>query len=192
LIGVAAVVALAMAVFAAGAQACSYTGAKQVFKPWGDQNSYVLAPDGGFEGGASGWSLNSGAKVVSGNESFYLNGKKDKKALSLPTGSSAVSPQICMAIDTPIFRLVARNSGDPSSQLRVEAVYQLMGLQTRTEGTVSSGSSWAPTQQMSTVLSLSTVVGTLIPSSIQVRITPLDNKGKWQVDDLYVDPFARH
>jgi hypothetical protein len=30
------------------------------------------------------------------------------------------------------------------------------------------------------------------PSSIQVRITPLDELGKWQVDDFYVDPFARH
>jgi hypothetical protein len=191
--GAVAAMSLAMAVFAAGAQACSYTGAKQVFSPWGDNNSYVLAPDGGFEAGAQGWSLKGGAEVVSGNESFYLNGNKDRKALSLPRGGSAASPQICMAIDTPVFRLVARNDGDPSSQLRVEAVYELLGLvQTKTEGIVSGGSSWFPTQQMSTVLTLSTVVGTLVPSSIQIRVTPLDNKGKWRIDDLYVDPFARH
>ena len=36
------------------AQACDYTGAEQVFKPWGDQHSYVLAPDGGFEAGGQG------------------------------------------------------------------------------------------------------------------------------------------
>jgi hypothetical protein len=45
---------------------------------------------------------------------------------------------------------------------------------------------------MSTVLTLSTVVGTLVPSAIRIRITPLDAGGRWQVDDLYVDPFARH
>ena len=52
------------------AQACHYTGAEQVFKPWGDLNSYVLAPDGGFEAGGPGWYLGGGAKTVSGNESF--------------------------------------------------------------------------------------------------------------------------
>ena len=32
---------------------------------------------------------------------------------------------------------------------------------------------------------------TLIPSAIEIKVTPLDNRGKWQVDDLYIDPFAR-
>jgi hypothetical protein len=98
-----------------------------------------------------------------------------------------------MSLDTPVFRLVARNSGDPSSGLRVEATYALLGLvRTKTVSTVYGSSSWAPSQQMSTVLSLSTVVGTVIPSAIQIRITPLGSGGSWQVDDLYIDPFARH
>lgn len=186
--------ALAIAIVSAGAaQACNYTGAEQVFKPWGDQHSYVLAPDGGFEAGGLGWYLGGGAKVVSGNESFDLNGEGDSHSLALPAGSTAVSPPICMSLDTPSFRLVARNSGDPSSGLRVEATYALLGLvRTKTVSTVYGGSSWAPSQQMSTVLSLSTIVGTLIPSAIQIRITPVGSAGQWQVDDLYVDPFARH
>lgn len=184
---------LAMAVFAGSAQgACNYTGAKPVFSPWGDGHSYVLAPDGGFEAGGTGWSLSNGAQVVDGNESFYLNGNADSRSLSLPAGGTAISPPICMSLDTPIFRLVARNGGDPSSRLKVEAVYKLLGLvQTKTVSKVAAGAEWAPTQQMSTVLTLSTIVGTLIPSSIQIRITPLDNRGQWQVDDLYIDPFAR-
>jgi len=186
----AALVALAFS--AAAAQACSYKGAEQVFKPWGDNSSYVLAPDGGFEAGGSGWSLGGGAKAVAGNESFFLNDAADGKSLSLPAGSTAVSPPVCMSIDTPHFRLLARNTGDPSSTLRVEASYSLLGLvRTRTVGTVRSGSSWAPTQQVSTVLTLSTIVGTLIPSAIQIRITPVGS-GNWQVDDVYIDPFARH
>jgi len=186
--------ALVITVASAGAaQACTYTGAEQVFSPWGDQHSYVLAPDGGFEAGGQGWSLGGGAKVVSGNESFNLNGEGDSRSLALPAGSTAVSPPICMSIDTPIFRLVARNSGDPSSGLRVEATYVLLGLvRTRTISTVYGSSNWAPSQQMSTVLSLSTLVGTVIPSAIQIRITPVGSGGNWQVDDLYIDPFARH
>lgn len=191
--GIATVALLALAVFAGSAQACSYPGAKQVFSRWGDQRSYVLAPDGGFEGGAAGWSLKNGAGVVAGNESYYINDTADSKALSLPAGSSALSPPVCMSLDTPLFRMMARNTGDPSSRLRVEALYSLLGLvRTNVVSTVTASSSWVPTQQMSTVLGLSTIVGTLIPSSIQVRITPLDSKGQWQVDDFHVDPFARH
>jgi hypothetical protein len=153
---------LALAVFAGSAQACSYSGAEKVFSPWGDQRHYVLAPDGGFEAGASGWQLNRGAAVVEGNESYYLNDAADSKSLSLPAGSSAVSPPVCMSIDTPSFRLVARNTGAPSARLRVEASY-----------------------------TLSTVVGLLIPSAIEIRFTPLDAAGRWQVDDVYIDPFRR-
>ena len=183
---------LALTVFAGSAQACSYSGAEKVFSPWGDQRNYVLAPDGGFEAGGSGWQLNRGATVVEGNESYYLNDAGDSKSLSLPAGSSAVSPPVCMSIDTPSFRLVARNGGDPSSQLRVEATYKLLGLiRTKTAGTFPAGSTWAPTKSVSTVLTLSTIVGTLIPSAIEIRFTPLDSKGRWQVDDVYIDPFRR-
>ena len=184
---------LALAGFAASAaQACSYSSAEQVFSRWGDQHSYVLGPDGGFEQGGSGWLRSGGATVVAENESFHLNGAADDHALSLPPGSSAVSPPVCMSIDTPIFRLLARNGGDSSSGLRVEAIYPLLGLlRTKTVSTVYAGSEWAPSQQMSTVLTLSTILGTLIPSSVQIRITPVGSGGNWTVDDLYIDPFAR-
>jgi hypothetical protein len=186
--------ALIAAAFSAGiAQACPYQGAEQVFEPWGDSSSYVLAPDGGFEAGGAGWSLSGGAAVAGGNESFFLNDAADSKSLSLPAGSSAVSPPVCMSIDTPHFRLLARNTGDPTSTLRVEATYSLLGLvRTKTLSTAKAGPSWAPAQQMSTVLTLSTIVGTLLPSAIQIRITPVGGGGRWQVDDVYVDPFARH
>lgn len=186
-----AVVAV-MATVAATAQACDYRGAEQVFRPWGDNHFYVLAPDGGFENGGTGWSLSGGAATVAGNESFYLNDAADQRSLSLPAGSSAVSPPICMSIDTPIFRLLARNTGNPSAGLRVEATYKLLGLvRTKTVSTVYGGEEWAPSQQMSTVLTLSTIVGTLIPSAIQIRITPVGSGGNWQVDDVYIDPFSR-
>ncbi|HET7573813.1 MAG TPA: hypothetical protein VFJ99_01720 [Solirubrobacterales bacterium] len=181
-----------VASMAASAQACTHGSSAPVFKPWGDARYYELGPDGGFEGGAAGWRLSGGAGVVNGNESFFLNGTDDSHALALPAGSSAVSPSVCMSLDTPVFRLLARNSGDPTSRLRVEAVYPLLGLiRTKTISSVAAGPAWAPAQPMSTVLTLSTIVGTLIPSSVQIRITPI-GAGDWQVDDLYVDPFARH
>lgn len=174
------------------AQACPYEGAEQVFRPWGDINYYVLAPDGGFESGGSEWSLSGGAKAAKGNESYYLNDAGDAKSLSLPDGSSATSPPICMSIDTPVLRMVARNTGDSSSRLRIEATYELLGsVRTNVVNDITAGSRWAPTQELSVVLGLSTIAGTVIPSAIQVRITPLDDRGAWRIDDFYVDPFAR-
>jgi hypothetical protein len=185
---------VALIAFAGTAQAasCPSAGAKQAFSQWGDQRNYVLAPDGGFEAAAQGWDLDGGAMTVAGNEPYYLNEAGDDTSLSLPAGSSAGSPPVCMAIDTPVFRMMARNTGDPTSKLRVTASYRLLGLlRTQTVGTVTAGSAWAPTAPQSTVLTLSTIVGTLIPSAIEIRVTPLDARGNWQVDDLYIDPFAR-
>jgi hypothetical protein len=184
---------VALIAFAGSAQAaCSTAGAKKAFSQWGDQRDYVLAPDGGFEAGAQGWDLDGGATPVAGNESYYLNSPSDDTSLSLPAGSAAGSPPVCMDIATPSFRMMSRTTGDPSSKLRVTASYKLLGLvRTQTFGTVTAGSEWAPTASQSTVLTLSTIIGTLIPSAIEIRVTPLDSKGNWQVDDLFIDPFAR-
>jgi hypothetical protein len=186
------VVALLAIAGTAQAASCPSAGAKQAFGQWGDQRNYVLALDGGFEAAAQGWDLDGGATTVAGNESYYLNAAGDDTSLSLPAGSSAGSPPVCMAIDTPVFRMMARNTGAPTSKLKVTASYRLLGLlRTQTVGTVTAGSAWAPTPPQSTVLTLSTIIGTLIPSAIEIRVTPLDSRGSWQVDDLYIDPFAR-
>ncbi len=155
LAGVTAIALLAMAVFAAGAQACSYTDTQQVFSPWGDQRDYVLAPDGGFEPGGSGWSLDGGAAVVAGNESYYVNSANDSSSLSLPVGSTATSPAVCVGLDTPVFRMFARNTGDPSSRLQVSVVYDLPGSgEVSVSRKISGDAVWLPTRPLRTVLGL--------------------------------------
>lgn len=171
---------------------CGYTGATQVFKQWGDSHHYVLAPDGGFENGASGWSLAGGAKVVAGNESHYLRSVDDENSLDLPSGSAATSPPICVALDTPLLRTMVRNTGDPESRLRVEVTYKLLGLVRTTVVTnMRAGSAWVPSSYISPTLGLSTIVGTVLPAAVQVRFRPLDAAGAWQIDDFYVDPHSR-
>src|SRR6202008_607333 len=61
----------------------------QPFAFLGDNNSYTLVPGGTFETGVSTWALSSGANVVAGNESYYVNASSDHHSLSLPSGSSA-------------------------------------------------------------------------------------------------------
>jgi hypothetical protein len=93
------------------------------FKPWGDSKSYVLAPGGDFETGAAGWTLNGGARVVTGNESFAVGGTGQTHSLSLPAGSSATSPPMCIGLFSGGMRLFTSNTGRPNSRLRVQVIY---------------------------------------------------------------------
>lgn len=91
------------------------------FAPWGDTSAYFLMPGGGFESGAPGWSLAGGPKVVSGNESFFVNAKTDANHRAIPTGVQAISPTVCAAMGENKIRLFVKNSGVASSTLHVQA-----------------------------------------------------------------------
>src|ERR671933_1134453 len=105
------VAALAVA-FAAPASAaadgvlagCPSSTYEQPFAPWLDFASYVLAPNGGLESGAAGWSLDGGAAVVPENESFYVRDARDRRALSLPSGSMATTSEMCVDAWSPDLR----------------------------------------------------------------------------------------
>ena len=86
---------------------------ERVFLRWLDPIPYYLAENGGFESGSAGWTLTGGAKVVSGNEPFFLNSKNDRFSLSLPSGATATSPWTCASIDGLFARLVAVSCGSP-------------------------------------------------------------------------------
>jgi hypothetical protein len=155
----------------------------QAFQPWGDGANYMLTPGGSFEDGTASWSLSGGAKTISGNESFYLNSKYDKKSLYMPSGSSATSPTMCFAAGDWHMRFVNKGSG----QVRVTImVNSLLGLVSILDGgTVKPGATWAPSQRVS--LLLSNVGGLLTTKAISIRLT--SSGGTAQVDDVYLDPW---
>src|SRR5919198_3530609 len=76
--------------------ACPSSTYEQPFAPWLDFASYVLAPNGGVESGAAGWSLDGGAAVAAENESFDVHGAGDTSSLSLPSGSTATTSSMCV------------------------------------------------------------------------------------------------
>ncbi|MBM3678978.1 MAG: hypothetical protein FJW96_14035, partial [Actinobacteria bacterium] len=65
--------------------ACEPVKTFKVFKAWGDNSQYFLAPNGGLEAGVQGWKLEPGATVAMGNEPFFLNSKRDLSLLALAT-----------------------------------------------------------------------------------------------------------
>jgi hypothetical protein len=55
--------------------------ATQPFARFGDYRYYVLTPGGFFEPGTKAWSLSGGAKIVTGNETFYVRSSADRYSL---------------------------------------------------------------------------------------------------------------
>jgi hypothetical protein len=166
----------------------------QPFLPWLDPGQYFLAPGGGFENGLSGWSVKGGASVVSGNESFYVNGAHDSRSLALPPGSAVTSPAVCVTLLSPDLRFFVRNTGSAGSLLRVDLNYtNLLGKQaTATIGLLAGGQKWTPTLPLLFLLNTLPQVGLHGQTWVSFTLTPMGQAGSWGVDDFEVDPLKNH
>jgi hypothetical protein len=172
---------------------CPSRALQQPFKPWLDGASYFLAPGGTMEGSLANWTLKGGAKVVAGSEPYAVSGDKGRYALSLPAGSSATTPAICVGVLYPTLRYFAANDGGLLSTLRVDVLYGAPGgsVITLPLGLNEGGKSWAP--------SLPNVVGANLlaagsggQANVAFRFSPAGLGASWRIDDVYVDPYARH
>jgi hypothetical protein len=183
---------LAFALWAPNAFAsCSYPTAQQSFSQWNDSALYVSPVNGGFEAGDAGWGL-SGANVVSGNESYYLNGSSDSHSLLIPDGASATSPSFCIAKGYPTFRFMVRNAGDSRATLRVDVLYtDSQGKRERMwAGYLSAGQAWEPSRKLSLALG-SSGAEQEPDANVQIQFVASGPGGEFQIDDLLVDPWCR-
>jgi hypothetical protein len=151
--------------------------------------NYNLAPNGGLEAGTTGWSLSGGASVVSGNQPFLRSGTH---ALSLPSGSSALSPVVCLGQAQLFIRMFGKDVGGTDRGLHVRVVWY--GLLNSVLGisdfaTYGPGSAWAPTGKLNSGGGLAVPLLPILGStSARVELTPLGSGSAWQIDDLYIDP----
>ena len=171
----------------AGLLGCSYPAAAQTFARWGDPHQYVPIGGGSFEGFGT-WTLSGGAKIVSGNEPFYLGSATDSHSLVLPPGSSALTPGVCLTVLTPTMRFVGSSSD--GSALRVTLYTKtLLGLvQLPTFGTIDLSSDWDASE--TTQFLLQNVLGliNLNQANIYFKFTPVGS-ATVRIDDAYLDPF---
>ena len=161
----------------------------QPFIPWSDASYYTLATGGNFESGAAGWAYSGGAKIASGNETYYVGSRKDSHSLSLPAGSSVTTAAMCAGVTNPDFRFFLKNTGSSSSTLAVSVIYETAtGTQASAQvASLTAGSSWAVSPQIPILVNLLP----LLPgnaSPIAFTFTP-QGSGNWSIDDLYVDPW---
>jgi hypothetical protein len=164
--------------------------ASKVFAPWGDYANYALVPGGSFESGTPAWAMSGGAKVVAGNEPFYVRSSTDSRSLYLPSGSTALSPTVCFGLGDWHARFFVRNVGSARGSLKVDIVVRnLLGglLSTLDGGTVSTSGVWAPSSRVR--LTLTNLCSLLGVRSIAFRFRTSGSGAAFQVDDVYLDPF---
>ena len=171
--------------------AAASTPFAQVFNrsPWYDTGYYTLSPAGNSEGTLTNWTLSGGAKVVSGNESYYVGAKTDRRSLALPDGSSVTSAPMCVGLNYPWMRFFLRNSGSSSGRLKVEvrSVTLLGTVTSLLPVTLSGTSSWQLSPRLLLVDNLNALLTSNGLTPISFRFTP--GGGNWQIDDVYVDPY---
>jgi hypothetical protein len=188
-VSVLAAFALGVGTAHAGLLGCNYGSETQAFSAWGDASQYVLVPGGSFEGrGTGGWSLSGGAKIVSGNEPFHLNGAGDSHSLLLPPGSSALTPGVCLFVLTPTLRFVG-SASDGSGVHVTMYTRTLLGLvQLPSSADIGLDSSWGPSETQGFLLQNLLGLVNLGQSNIYFRFTPIGG-ATVQMDDVYLDPF---
>jgi hypothetical protein len=159
-----------------------YQDVSRPFAPWGDSALYFLAPDGDFSAGTGEW---HGGAVVPDSSPLSGGG-----ALALTDGDRATSPGVCVGLDTPTVRFLARNVGDPSGVLHVDVQLEtLLGLTlTLPIGDVRGNDAWAPSPTLPIVANL---VGVLGGSQTPVAFRFTADGGDWRIDDVYVDPYGK-
>jgi hypothetical protein len=171
------------------ADACPAYDSSKVFARWLDPFYYSLAPGGALES-ASGWTLSGGARIVSGNETWFVHDVRDKSSLLLPRGATATSAPMCVGIQQPTIRFFARRPNFALLPLMtVEGVFKSKSGSTVSlpfVGVPLAGSKWAlqlPFVATPSVLELGD------HTWMQFRFRAVT--GDWQIDDVYVDPWNR-
>jgi hypothetical protein len=182
----AAVLAGMVAAPAASAAACPPPPSlEHPFKQWGDSNSYVLTTGGSFEQSSSNWSLSGGARIVEGNEPWYVNSASDHQALYLPAGASALSGCTTAPLIDSMVRFFANNVGSASGGIHVEIVVNGGKNGVLDGGVVSPSTGWAPTSQID-VPWAHPLKGAV---QLQLRLTAVGTGAAFDVDDAYIDPM---
>jgi hypothetical protein len=199
LVGVVVVVALAAVSTAAAGRVpppptvtCPNDVYSQPFMPFGDSALYSVVPGGSFEPRTGGWSLGGSAKIVSGNESYFVNSAKDRYSLQLGAGASATSPVFCTALTYPTMRFFLTNGGSTSATLHVDVLYKdpTGASRSLTIARLTAGAAWTPSP---TILLLANAQAAASPDGttpLQLRFTA-DPGSSFRIDDVYVDPMKQ-
>jgi hypothetical protein len=170
------------------ATGCGTPEITQPFARWNDTANYKLVDGGAFEAATDGWSFTGGARVVDGNATQKVRGASDSRSLSLPAGSSATTPPVCVGLDEPTVRYFAKSTSLLRA-LTVSVQVQLqLGIWVTLPIGVDLGGAWHPSLPTLVVANL---LPLFPPDQTAVRFVFRPLLGTFNVDDVFVDPRAR-
>lgn len=167
-------------------KACTARSLSQPFTPWGDTNSYFLAPSGTFEYGVGSWTVAGSAWPVAENEPWRVNGASHATSMQLLPNSSIRSRSFCVGYDEDSIRFFVRRPGVWGSALTIRVI--VTNPNGSAENTYSmSGASfgWSPSPR----IVMPNVRDANGQQTVTIEIMPDDTGAVWMVDDVMVDPW---
>ena len=167
---------------ASAATKCPTRSTKAAFSQWGDQNQYFVANNGRFEAGAKDWTLLGGARVVTDQAPWKINGANDSKALQLPAAATAESVSICVAANEESLRFFYKSPGTGSLKVRMD-VDDDTGSASSVFGFGTSQQGWG----VSPIIKLPSLRDA--DGDQWIVLTFEATGGTWLVDDVMVDPW---
>jgi hypothetical protein len=170
---------------AASQQECQAPVFSQPFSDLKDNRDYVLAPGGDFsDPDGAGWQLQGGARIVTDTAPDGTTGG----SLDMPSGSTAVSPVMCVDMTYPTARLWARTlGGDGDVSFSVAYAGTKTELKPQGVGHVKGDRGrWKLSGDIHIKPELAGKdVGW---RRVAFVLTAGGSGGEFQIDDLYVDP----
>ena len=165
---------------------CANPALTQHFLYAGDTNWYAPVPGqsgNGFDG--EGWTLSGGASIVSTTDAKG----RPLGALDLPSGSKEVSPTICVTKDFPRARMLVRNlAGSEGVFFYVSYAGTSTWNKPKNTGQVhGSGTAWTVADPIN--LQPLGVSGWQL---VKFTFIPGGKTSRFQIYDIWADPFARH
>jgi hypothetical protein len=185
LVATAALVVAAVGAPSAGAEItstseCANPVLTQPFLSSKDSNNYMLVPgqdNAGFNG--SGWTVSGGARVLASG---------GKNVLDLPSGSTAVSPTVCVTTEYPRARMMVRNA------IGAEGVFFYVSY--ANTPTWNKPKNTGQVHGEGTATTLSDPVNLQPPATsgwqlARFTLVPGGKSSDFQISEFWVDPFAR-
>lgn len=161
---------------------CNAPALAQVYSWAQDTNWYTPVPGEKWDGmSSSGWTLSGGAKIVSTTLADGVRGN----VLDLPSGSKAVTPQMCVSNSYPFGRTEMKNIKG-SAGVAISVSY--LGAK-----------SWGPNLASGTQTGTSTVWSLPIPFAVpnstvsgwqyaKFTFAAQGSSSEYQLSNLYIDP----
>jgi hypothetical protein len=180
-------------VTAAGEATCS---APKLFNPltaFKDERDYFVAPAGDFEDPTlPGWQLEGGANLTDGGSTHAVVGDAQSFSLSLPPGSSATSPEMCVDLNYPTFRFFAAQlEQDTDAQLVVDVIYPALAKDNVREAKkfrLKSKDGWELSDDIKLEPQRLGKQSGWRKIALRFRVKPGKKPASYKVDDVLIDP----